>query len=50
MGTFGIVGFSFGISGLIFGIIAMGNAAKNTKDLEELRTELEESGIIKPQD
>ncbi len=44
-----VVGFVFGLSGLSFALIAWERIAKLKKEFEELKSNLEASGILKNQ-
>ena len=41
MEALGAVGLSFGLTGFVFGLIAMNNAAATAKQLEELENRVE---------
>ena len=47
MEAFGILGFTFGLAGLTFAIIAWGQFASLKKEFEDLKKSLGESGVLK---
>ena len=49
MDTFGLLGFIFGLSGLSYAIIARGQIASLQKEFEDLKKNLENSGVLKEQ-
>jgi len=49
MEAFGVIGMTFGMSGMAFGIIAWGLIASLRKEFEDLKKNLEDSGVLKEQ-
>ncbi len=49
METFGILGMSLGACGMTFAIIAWGHIDKLRKEFEDLKKNLEDSGVLKDQ-
>ena len=50
METFGIMGFTFGVMGFFFfAFVCMGSFATLKKELEELKKDLVEAGVLKEQ-
>ena len=49
METLGILGFIFGMSGLSFAIIAWGLIGRLRKEFEDLKKNLEDTGVLKEQ-
>jgi len=47
MDTFGILGFVLGSTGMTFGIISWSYVASLSKDFEELKKSLEDTGVLK---
>ena len=46
MDAFGILGFVFGSTGMTFGFMAWGQMASLSKEVEELKKCLQDSGIL----
>ena len=49
MDTFGLLGFVFGSCGFTFAIIARGQICSLQKEFEDLKKNLEDSGVLKEQ-
>ena len=49
MEAFGIIGMTFGMTGMTFGIISWGLIASLRKEFEDLKKNLENSGVLKEQ-
>ena len=49
MEAFGVVGMSTGAVGITFGIIAWGLIGQLRKEFEDLKKNLEDSGVLKDQ-
>ena len=49
MDAFGLMGFISGMSGLSFAIIAWGQISSLRKEFEDLKRNLEDSGVLKEQ-
>jgi hypothetical protein len=47
MEVLGILGFALGSTGMTFAIIAWGQLASLKKELADLKTSLEDSGVLK---
>ena len=47
METFGLIGFIFGLSGLSFAITATAKLANLKKEVDALRKDLEDLGVLK---
>ena len=47
MDTFGILGFVLGSTGMTFGIIAWSHIASLSKDLQDLKKDLVDSGLLR---
>lgn len=49
MEALGIMGFTMGSAGMTFALITMGQIAKLKKELDELKSELNNAGVIRSQ-
>ena len=49
METFGVLGSTLGSAGVCFAIIAWGQIASLKKEFEDLKKNLEDSGVLKDQ-
>ncbi len=50
MEAFGIIGMTFGIKGMTFGIMSWNLIAGLRKEFEDLKKNLEDSGVLKETD
>ena len=47
--VFGIIGMSLGTTGMTFGIVSSGHIASLRKEFEDLKKNVEDSGVLKEQ-